>query len=308
MQIKKKLSKKDKINELWERAGQIFEFESSVTEALRISGLESSFFEDAMNELRAQKESLNLEELEGLDIEKILDRIEALSSLNRRYGSIEEALEILEKRKKELAHYEQISFEKAELEKKFEILQNEISKFLQKISEKRKKYARNLQNLINKYLKELYMDEISLEFSKCEISQNGNDEISVKMGATDFKNFSSGETNRLRLAFIATNIEITNKGAGILILDEIDSNLSGKESMSIADVLVKISKFYQIFAISHQPQLSSKADCHFLVSKIDGKSSVKILNENEKITELARMISGENITKEALEFAKKLLV
>lgn len=308
MQIKKKLSKKDKINELWERAGQIFEFESSVTEALRISGLESSFFEDAMNELRAQKESLNLEELEGLDIEKILDRIEALSSLNRRYGSIEEALEILEKRKKELAHYEQISFEKAELEKKFEILQNEISNFLQKISEKRKKYARNLQNLINKYLKELYMDEISLEFSKCEISQNGNDEISVKMGATNFKNFSSGETNRLRLAFIATNIEITNKGAGILILDEIDSNLSGKESMSIADVLVKISKFYQIFAISHQPQLSSKADCHFLVRKIDGKSSVKILNENEKITELARMISGENITKEALEFAKKLLV
>ena len=91
-----------------------------------------------------------------------------------------------------------------------------------------------------------------------------------------------------------------------MILDEIDSNLSGKEAMSIANVLVKISKFYQIFAISHQPQLSSKAASHFLVSKTNGKSSVRLLSENEKITELARMISGETITAEALEVAKKL--
>ena len=91
-----------------------------------------------------------------------------------------------------------------------------------------------------------------------------------------------------------------------MILDEIDSNLSGKEAMSIANVLVKISKFYQIFAISHQPQLSSKAAAHFLVSKEGGVSSVKKLSEEEKITELARMISGKTITAEALEFAKKL--
>ena len=112
--------------------------------------------------------------------------------------------------------------------------------------------------------------------------------------------------NRLRLAFIGANLEITNQGSGILILDEIDSNLSGKEAMSIATVLEKISKFYQIFAISHQPQLSSKAHSHFLVSKNGEISSVKLLNESEKITELARMISGETISKEALEFAKKL--
>ena len=91
-----------------------------------------------------------------------------------------------------------------------------------------------------------------------------------------------------------------------MILDEIDSNLSGKEAMSIANVLVKISKFYQIFAISHQPQLSSKAAVHFLVSKEGDVSSVRQLSEEEKITELARMISGKTITAEALEFAKKL--
>ena len=65
---------------------------------------------------------------------------------------------------------------------------------------------------------------------------------------------------------------------------------------------------YQIFAISHQPQLSSKAHHHFLVQKSIKGSSVKELDRDERVMELSRMISGENITQEAMEFAKKLLI
>lgn len=306
MDIKKKLSKKDKIEEAWDRAEEIFRLEGSVVEALSLSGFDSGFFEDAMNELRMKREELDLEELESLDIEQILDRISSLSELNRRYGSVEEALETLKKRKNELEHYENISFEMGDLEKKFSVLEGEVLRLAGEISKNRKSVENSLKDRINRYLSELYMSSIDLIFSQKETDFSGSDEVSVVINGTEFKNLSSGETNRLKLAFIAASLDVLNSGGGVLILDEIDSNLSGKEAMSIAEVLVKISKFYQIFAISHQPQLSSKANSHFLVTKGGNISSVKKLNEDEKIDELSRMISGEVITKEAREFAKKL--
>ncbi|MDA3076389.1 AAA family ATPase [Campylobacter sp. JMF_04 NA10] len=304
--VKKKLSKKDKIEELWARAEGIFEFERSVIEVLNLSEMDSAFFEDAMNELRVKMESLNLDELGEIDIEAVLNRLEALSGLNKRYGDIAGALDTLERRRAELAHYEQISFEKRDLNAKFDALNLEISNLATLISAKRKASKNALESLINRYLDDLYMPSVRLDFSEQSLEANGSDEVRVMLNNTEFKNLSSGETNRLRLAFIGANLEITNQGSGILILDEIDSNLSGKEAMSIATVLEKISKYYQIFAISHQPQLSSKAHSHFLITKNGEISSVKLLNESEKITELARMISGETISKEALEFAKKL--
>ena len=76
MELKKRLSKIDRINEAWMKAEMIFDIESSVIEALRVSDLESDFFEETINELRAKKESLNLEDLENIDIEKTLNRIE----------------------------------------------------------------------------------------------------------------------------------------------------------------------------------------------------------------------------------------
>ena len=94
---------------------------------------------------------------------------------------------------------------------------------------------------------------------------------------------------------------------GVLFLDEIDANLSGKESEAISKVLINLSKNYQIFAISHQIQLASSANQHFLVEKIDNNSKVKILNDEQRVKEIARMISGENVTAEALDFAKNLL-
>ncbi|MCD8213906.1 MAG: DNA recombination protein RecN, partial [Campylobacter sp.] len=133
------------------------------------------------------------------------------------------------------------------------------------------------------------------------------DEINLILNETSIKNLSSCELNRLRLAFIAAESKIMQSGNGAIILDEIDANLSGKEAMSIANVLLDLAKFYQIFAISHQPQLSSKAHSHFLVEKTGEISNVKELQDSERITELARMISGEHISDEAINFAKGLL-
>lgn len=306
MSLKKRLSKLDKINEAWMKADAIFEVESAVIEALNISDIETTFFEEALNELRAKKESLNMEDLENVDIESTLDRIEALSGLDKRYGSIEEALKTLEIRKKELSGYENIEFEKKELKAKFKELNLQLEEISTIVSQARKSVKKSFEDMLNSYLKSLYMNDINIVFLEKDTDALGFDKIEFEILNTNLKNLSSGELNRLRLAFIASSIDILGFANGVLILDEIDANLSGKEAMSIANVLLKVSKHYQIFAISHLPQLSSRANSHFLVSKKDNISEVKKLNEEEKIIELARMISGENISKEALEFAKKL--
>ncbi len=124
---------------------------------------------------------------------------------------------------------------------------------------------------------------------------------------TELSKISTGEFNRLRLAILALKSEFMSKNGGILMLDEIDANLSGEESMSVAKVLRKLSKYFQIFVISHQPQLTSMGDQHFLVYKDGTISKTKELNFNEKVDEIARIISGENVSQEAKKFAQELL-
>ena len=285
----------------------MFELEPIVVEALNLSEVDANFFTECLNELRIVAENQNFDELE-FDIEGVLDRIEKLSSLIHRYESIENALKTLDEKKKELEHYQNLSFEKKELESKVATLATRLKENAEMLTNKRLSHLNELESLLNSYLEKLYMKDLRLKVERAEISALGQDEVQLIVSDTGLKNLSSGELNRLRLAFIATECFVLNAGRGIIFLDEIDANLSGKEAMSIAKVLNELSNFYQIFAISHLPQLSSSAHNHFLVEKKDGQSFVKKLRDDERINELARMVSGEVITAEAVEFAKTLLI
>ena len=252
------------------------------------------------------------------EIEGVLDRIEALSGLERRYGSIERALEVLASKKAELEKLEKIEFEKTHLQNKVNELNNSANALASELSKARKKALPKLEAKLNEYLEKMYLPALFLRLKESIMSELGLDKVEVNLGAVNLKNISSGELNRLRLAFIATSAELgdsrnsripstAKNQTGVLILDEIDANLSGKEAMSIASVLEMLGRSYQIFAISHQPQLSSKAAHHFLIEKKGEISSVRELSKNEREHELARMISGEHVSQEAKDFAKKLL-
>ena len=306
LKLKKRLSKRDKIEEAWNKVGGIFEYEKAVLDALNLSEVDANFFSECFNELRIIAENQKMEELD-FDIEALLDRISDLSYLIKRYESIEGALETLELKKKELEHYENLSFEKKELELLNRDLKEKLEKKAHLLSEARVRNLGILEDFLNDYLAKLYMKNLKLDcVQNDEINLFGKDEIKLSVSETKLKNLSSGELNRLRLAFIATECKILNSGRGIIFLDEIDANLSGKEAMSIAKVLDELSHFYQIFAISHLPQLSSKAHNHFLVEKNGKQSYVKKLEKEERIKELARMVSGEQISDEALQFARTL--
>ena len=308
MQIKKELSKKEKIAEALARAEGVFEYEGAVLEALELLGEKSDFFASALEELQELFAShrSRLEELEFVDIEEVLGRIEELSDLKRKYGSIEEALQALDAKKEELARLENIAFEKKQLAKELQETEGKALELATTLSAARKEGAKQLEKRVNEYLAALRLPKASIAFEKTELSMQGIDSVQVRLAGVEFAKISSGEYNRLRLAFMAARGTEVGEG-GILVLDEIDANISGEESMAVAKILKKLSQRYQIFAISHQAQLASQADQHFLVTKEDGQSRVRELEPKERVAEIARIISGEKITPEAINFAKKLL-
>ena len=307
--VKKRLAKKEKIELAIKKASGIMEFNQNVTAALELMEVDSSFFDETMNELNNIFEKFNdsLHELDDINIENVLDRIEKLSALQKRFGSIEECLKYKEQKKEELASYENIFFQKEKLEKEFNELNTNLILLAKEISQYRKESSLILEEKINEYLKFLYLSNAKIIINEKSLDFSGFDEVSFELNGVSLETISSGEYNRLRLALLTSMSEFDIVDNGILFLDEIDANLSGKESDAISKVLKKLSNSYQIFAISHQPQLTSSADQHFLVDKISGKSFVKELNNNEKVNEIARMISGEKVTPEALDFAKNLL-
>ena len=307
--VKKRLAKKEKIEIAIKKASGIIEFSHNVTTALELMEVDSNFFDETMNELNNifEKFSDSLHELDDINIETILDRIEKLSALQKRFGSIEECLKYKNQKKEELESYENIFFQKEKLEKKYEDLNVKLQELAKCISIYRKESSLILEKKINEYLKFLYLSNAKIIISEKNLDGTGIDEVIFELNGVSLDTISSGEYNRLRLALLTSMSEFDIVDNGILFLDEIDANLSGKESDAISKVLEKLSDSYQIFAISHQPQLTSSANQHFLVDKVDGKSFVRELNDKEKINEIARMISGESVTLEALEFAKNLL-
>jgi len=303
--LKDTFLKKDKLESALNDAKPFLNNAHLVSKALNIIDINSEFFDDTINEVNSIFEKFydSILNIDDNDIEKTLDRIEQLSKLQKKYGSIEEAIEYKNQKIKELEQYENISFEKAILEKNIKKLQNSIDEQVKTLTSYRQKAMQIFQNDINRYLKDLYLSDVKLNILEKPLDKTGKDKIEFYLNNTPLSKISSGEFNRLRLALLTARSIYEIDNSGILFLDEIDANLSGKESESIAKVLNILSKNYQIFAISHQPQLSATATQHFLVEKNNNISIVKELQDDEKINEIARMISGENITKEAISFA-----
>ncbi len=309
LKVKQQLSRIDKVNEALESANGIFAFEESVSEIYRLLEKDDSMFSEMMNQLRADFEDIESlsDELAEVDIEAVLDRLEKISSLKNRYGSIEEAIAYAELKKKELAGYKNIEADKSMLESFLQMEISELSILAGQISQARKVKAISLEKPLKKYLAELKLPEVNFIFTLQGLGELGQDVVEINMNGSTASKLSGGEFNRVRLALMVVALSGVKEG-GVLILDEIDANVSGDESIAIANMISKLSAVYQIFAISHQAHLASKANQHLLVSKVKNKSKVTLLDKEGQVAEIARIIGGEKPNEEALLFAKKLLI
>ena len=306
--LKKNLSKKEKLTGLILEALQCFNSFGSIQQALNALDLDSQGLENELSDAQAKLESEleKLQSLEEMDPEEILDRISSLSDLNNRYGSIENALSHLQKERLKLEEYNNLDFNKIALQEKQKSLKQECLALGQNLHENRLKYQKEFEDKINAFCSSLKLKSPILSIKDGELKNDGYSHLNLSLANTQIPNLSTGEYNRLRLIMMCLESELSPK-TGVLILDEIDANLSGEESDGVARILKKLSTNYQIFAISHQPHIPALADAHYLVSKNDKHSQITLLDNDGKIHEIARMISGSKITKEALEFAKTRL-
>ncbi len=308
LKVKQQLSRIDKVNDALESANGIFAFEESVSEIYRLLEKDDTSFSEMMNQLHADFDDIESlsDELAEVDIEAVLDRLEKISALKSRYGSIEEAVKYVELKKEELAGYQNIEQDKSLLISFLDMEFSELSTLAGQISIKRKEKAMGLEKPLKKYLLELKLPALKFVFTSNGFDSTGEDSVEVNMNGSTANKLSGGEFNRVRLALMVVALSGV-KEAGVLILDEIDANVSGDESIAIANMIAKLSEVYQIFAISHQAHLASKAKQHLLVSKVKNKSKVTLLDKKGQIVEIARIIGGEKPNEEAINFSEKLL-
>ncbi|TLD98385.1 DNA repair protein RecN [Helicobacter trogontum] len=309
MHDKKLLSKREKVMETCDKALQELDNLDSVHKALELLGIDNTTFLSSIMEARGHIEN-GLHEFNSLDmdIESLLERISMLADIIRKYGSEEEALKHLAMQQQKLQEYESVEFDKTKLEAQFTQLTQRLESLANILHEKRKECLPKFVEKINYYAKELKLESVGIDQIQTECYQHGIDTLQIHLASKQKSVLSSGEYNRMRLAMLCVAADCNTCNGGVLILDEIDANLSGEESEGVAKLLQFLSKHYQVFAISHQPFMPLLCDKHYLVSKdSENTSMIKPLNKKERIKEVARMISGSKLDQHALSYAEKLL-
>ncbi len=309
LKVKQRLSRIDRIKEAMQRSLPIFEMEEAVNEVFELMGKDGSYFSDAMNQLRADFDEIEsmAEDLAEMDVEKILDRLESLNALINRHGSIKEALRYRDEKAKELADFEHIEEDKSALQSSIKEMEAKLEQIAKEISSKRRAAAKDLAKTMAPNLHRLKLPSIQFSFERTALSSTGIDRVDIELSnRSRVSTLSGGEFNRLRLAILAASSVSGGASKGVIFLDEIDANVSGDESIAIADMIERLASSYQVFAISHQAHLSARANQHILVSKSGEKSYAKSLEPLERIREIARIVGGESADAEAQAFAEKL--
>jgi DNA repair protein RecN (Recombination protein N) len=239
---------------------------------------------------------LSLYELENVDIDEILDRLEQIDKLIQKYGSVEGILEAKQRFQQQLSRLKRLERTTSDIEKQIQDIERTLLEISNQLLEKRKGVIDRFAENLDRYLELLNM-------GKCEIGiylNSWNFRLEIKIDGVPTANLSQGEKNRARLAILA----LRNSDDEVpLFLDEIDANLSGEEARKVVMLLKEISKNRQVIAISHQPQLAAKADQHFVVLK--GGMVKELQSREERVEELVRMIGKKS--KEVYEFVNSYL-
>ena len=253
-------------------------------------------------------------------IEAINERISAGYKLLKKHG-VQTTGELLAIRN-ELGNKLQASLNMDEQisakEKEFARLLQEAKKQAAVLSKNRQTQAGPLEEKVNKLLRQVGMPNarLKVQLQQENLNASGMDAIEFLFDANKSNRFepirkvaSGGELSRLMLcikSLVAESIDLAT-----LIFDEIDTGISGEAARQVGIILKDLSKKRQIICITHQPQIAGKADSHYFVYKETKgehiKTGIRLLTQNERITTIAQMLSGEKPTAAALENAREMV-
>ncbi|WP_099360662.1 DNA repair protein RecN [Fredinandcohnia onubensis] len=283
--------------------------------------ISNSFYllEEISYKIRTQLDEL---EYDPARLDFIEGRLNEIAQLKRKYGqTVEEILEYAAKIEDEVDTIQNREQHIGKIKEELESVLEDVKLEADNISNLRKKLAKELIHKITQELKELYMEKAKFDInffenSTIKFTPNGKDDIEFYISTNPgeplkplAKIASGGELSRIMLAI--KGIFSKHQGVTSIIFDEVDTGVSGRVAQAIAEKIHGISIGSQVLCISHLPQVAAMADTHLFISKetVQGRTitSVTSLDEDAKVKEISRMISGVEITDLTKEHAQELL-
>lgn len=309
------LSQLSDINQQLTRIGPYAELYQSLSDRMKSLLIE---FQDITSEVETENDNLVYD---PATLEKVENRLQLLYDLQKKHqaATVEQLIEIREEYQLKIEEVdnadETINLKSEEIKASEE----RLSQFCENLHDRREKAIPQFSRKIEKTLAGLEMKNtrFRVELSKTgEFMFNGGDELQFLMSSDKGKTFehikkvaSGGEMSRIMLAVKAILSEYSNLPA--IIFDEIDTGVSGEVSNRIAELMLAMSNNMQVITITHLPQVAAKGHHHYKVFKKEQKevisSNIKLLNDDERLVELAEMLGGSKITESAIAHAKQLL-
>ena len=307
-----------KISEIENDLKKISDFSESLNELKERVYSTRIELQDIEEDLRLHSESINMNPEEFINISNRLDTLNSLLVKHRK-NDITELLELIEEMNLKL---EASSNFDSFIEKKNQKLTKIKDKLIfssKKLTEKRKSVCDGFTTEVENQLRKLGIKSPIFNINitkKEEFSPNGIDDVKFLFSANKgsepqeiHKVVSGGELSRLMLCFSYLNSNYENLSC--LIFDEIDTGVSGETADLMSEMMKDISQYRQVISVTHLPQIASKASSHFKVYKTELSNrtitEIKLLNVEERIKEIAKMLSGKKVTESSIINAKELL-
>lgn len=252
-------------------------------------------------------------------VREVEERLDVINHLKLKYGnSIEEILRYKEEKEEYLEKLKNMTDEMESVKNQISELEGTLNNLCTKLSEQRKKAAKELEVLVKQALVDLNFIAVEFEIQitrKESIGENGFDNVEFMISTNPgesvkplVKVASGGELSRIMLAI--KSILATEDDIDTLIFDEIDTGISGQTAMKVAEKMAKISRNHQVICISHLSQIAAMADSHYLIKKTADENStttsIKKLTRQQSIEELVRINGGSGITEAGLIHATEM--
>lgn len=249
-------------------------------------------------------------------LDKYNNRLELLYNLRRKHRaeSLNELIEIYDRYAQQLESIDRADENIAELEAAVDACRKRAQDIAEAIYSAHKSAAPAFEQGVESILHKVGMAnaQFTIDFQRVELCPIGSEHIEFLFSANEGmtvrpieKIASGGEMSRVMLAL--KSIISRSLALPTIIFDEIDTGVSGSVANAVGEVIAELSATMQVIDITHLPQVASKGNRHYLVYKSESTTNMRQLTDEERVTEIANMLSGENITDAAIAQAKILL-
>lgn len=250
-------------------------------------------------------------------LQRLTDRVNTIYSMcqKHRVKTLDELIAIGEKFSSQLSVITHSDEQIVQLQEEIEFITQQAQSYAQQLHDKREQAAVQISAEVAAMLKRLGMEEARFEVRVTptdELISSGRDRIYFMFSANAMvepqmveKVASGGELSRMMLALKA--MIARRKNLPTIIFDEIDTGVSGRIADVMGEIISELASNMQVVAITHLPQVASKGESHYVVYKHQSRTNIAVLSAEQRVEEIAKMLSGSQISEAALNQAKLLL-